>query len=665
MQYRKHIFDDAQRGWLRFVRALENRLFYQQAENDASYVAKFHVRRRNARHASEHQRDHVRQQFAAQLQLLEQYQAQTLRLLQTQVTGTVPGLLGHPRPRNYSAADRQFIQRLMTDASITIKPADKNLGMVLVSTEWYDTQLTRMLQDRVTYEPLRHFAPMHRNKTVLALPKLLDELTLKLKQLATDSLTSLMLWNPALGETVHRYLRSAVTLKTCAVPKIYLLIKVHKAAGLSGRPIVPSTRWLTTPASVVADHLLQEIMREAAIPHIVKDTKSFINELESLRTTRSNGIFLTADIASLYTNIDTKDGLLQVRRFLLERCISARHSELIMSLLEFVMNHSYLTYRDKVWHQVDGTAMGTACAPTYANIVVYMREKDVLRDMSQHIYLYRRFLDDVFVYMAAPAVKELQARLNGMHPKLRFDFVVDSQQASFLDLCISKGERFMREGRFDLSVHQKKMNLYLYIPYRSFHTEAMKKSFILTELMRYIRNSSSEASYYELRALFWQRLRDRGYPSAFLLPIFNGIFYSDRPFFLWPSAELLSCPQLQLAQPRSTSLLRRLARLHDAALASASAAGKERPLVFVVPYSPLTSELRIRSLLSQHWQLVRDALDEPSLAPPIIAYQSASNLVTQLVFQRASRLDRAASAAAVSSAPVSYTHLTLPTKRIV
>jgi hypothetical protein len=665
MHYRKHILDDAHRGWLRFVRALVNRLIYQQPEaaSDASYLAKFHVKSLRALHAIEHQRDELRQQFASQLQLLEQYQTLTLRSLSNEITGVISRATSNPRPRNFSSADFDFVQRLMTDASVTIKPADKNLGMVLVSTEWYHAQLTRMLQDRVTYEPLRHFAPIYRNKTVVALPKLLDELSQKLKQLAASSLTSLQLWNPTQGEAVHRYLSSAVTLRTCAVPKIYLLIKVHKAAGLSGRPIVPSTRWLTTPASVVADHLLQEVMREAAIPHIVKDTKSFINELESLSTTCTDGVFLTADIASLYTNIDTQDGLCQVRRFLIERQVGARHMELIMSLLEFVMNNSYLTYREKVWHQIDGTAMGTACAPTYANIVVYMREKDVLREMSQHIYLYRRFLDDVFVYMAAVAVSELQARLNGMHPKIRFEFVVESHKAAFLDLSISKGERFQREGRFDLNVHQKKMNLYLYIPYRSFHTEAMKRSFILTELMRYIRNSSSATSYYELRALFWQRLRDRGYPSAFLLPIFNGIFYSDRPFFLWPSAELHNCPQLMLTQPRSTSLLRRLARQNAAVQPSAAAANNERPLVFVIPYSPLTCELRTRNVLAQHWQLVRDALDEPMLAPPIIAYQSATNLVTQLVFQRASRLDRAATAAAAASAPVGSG--LLPSTRLV
>ena len=143
---------------------------------------------------------------------------------------------------------------------------------------------------------------------MLALPQLLESLSKGLKMLAHDFAASLELWNPKHGKRALQYLTSTVTQTNCAVPKIYLLIKVHKAAGLSGRPIVPSTRWLTTPASVLVDHLLQEVMREAAIPHIVKDTKSFVNELESMHTTMNDGIFLTADIASLYTNIDTEDG---------------------------------------------------------------------------------------------------------------------------------------------------------------------------------------------------------------------------------------------------------------------------------------------------------------------------------------------------------------------
>jgi hypothetical protein len=638
--YHQHYFNDAQRGLPRFDRALLNRLLFKHASNE-HFSAKFAVQRIRSASATEHLIDSERANYAAELHLLDSYRDRTRELLtlHAQVAATTL----RRQPRNCSVADLHFVQRLMTDASITIKPADKNLGMVLVSTDWYNAELDRMLKDRVTYKPLQHFVTVRSgrgSKTTLALPKLQSELAAQLKALAKSSETSLKLWNPHLHEQVLRYLTGSVTLANCAVPGIYLLIKVHKASGLSGRPIVPSTRWLTTPASVLVDHLLQEVLREARIEHLVKDTKSFVNELEALHMPTRDGVFLTADIASLYTNIDTADGLRQVQRFLNLRGVSERHSELIMALLRFVMSNSYLTFRDNVWHQVDGTAMGTACAPAYANIVVYIRERDVLDAMGAHIFLYRRFLDDVFAYLERHAVAELRHRLNSMHPKLRFDFVVDEHEASFLDLRIHKGARFQAEGRFDLSVHQKKMNLYLYIPYRSFHPDAMKRAFIQTELLRYIRNSSSEQEYYDLRSLFHQRLRDRGYPSAFLTPLFNAVRYEDRGYFLWPSKQLLEHPQLHAQPPRSELLLRRLQRLRAAAAASdAESQCGGAPLVFVVPYSPLSRALPTRSLLARHWAVVQEALGEPTLQPPLIAYQSAPSLLRTLVYQRARRLE--------------------------
>lgn len=651
--YQHHYFNDPSRGWLRFARTLDSALLHGQQASDEGYLTKFAVKNAHAHHAVNYMADTRREQHAAEQLLLDRYFEFTRNALQRHTSNALSFI--HRQPRNVGRADLQFMQRLMADASITIKPADKNLGMVLVSTEWYHTELMRMLSDRVTYRPFNNDLPSGlgrpgRRSTTRPLDQLQQALSTALKDLAAKAELKLRLWNPQLADQVLKYLTSAVTLQTCAVPGIYLLIKVHKAR-LSGRPIVPSTHWLTTPASVVVDHLLQEVLHRAAIAHLVKDTKSFVNELEQLYIppTHRDGVFVTADIASLYTNIDTEDGITQVHRFLILQSVSNTHSELILSLLRFVMNNSYLTYRNSVWHQIDGTAMGTACAPAYANIVVFMRERDVLDDMQQRglVYLYRRFLDDIFAYVPQVAVAELQHRLNSLHPKLKFEFVLTEREAAFLDLSISKGTRFAADGRFDLSVHQKAMNLYLYIPYCSFHTDAMKRSFIQTELMRYVRNSSDVRDYYAIRTRFYQRLRDRGYPHAFLAPIFNSVVYDDRPYFLWPVQQLLSCPQRHIAAPRSATLLRRMARLRAAALVAAAPTSenavaqalasdsRQQPLVFVVPYSPLSRLVPTRSLLARHWALVRDALGQPSLPPPIIAYQSAPSLVKQLVFQKA------------------------------
>ena len=46
--------------------------------------------------------------------------------------------------------------------------------------------------------------------------------------------------------------------------------------------------------------------------------------------------------------------------------------------------------------------------------------------------------------------------------------------------------------------------------------------------MRYATNTSKFHSFNETRLLFWKRLRLRGYPAKFLLPIFREIHYSNR-----------------------------------------------------------------------------------------------------------------------------------------
>ena len=46
--------------------------------------------------------------------------------------------------------------------------------------------------------------------------------------------------------------------------------------------------------------------------------------------------------------------------------------------------------------------------------------------------------------------------------------------------------------------------------------------------MRYARNSSTFKSFAETRDKFRKRLRVRGYPFKYLLPLFRNIRYSDR-----------------------------------------------------------------------------------------------------------------------------------------
>ena len=632
----EYLSDDT-RGWPRFQRTLASRLLRQldPVEDDGSVkLAKFRLPGNHTGHA-EHQLESHRLSASSDIAMLEQYLQLTLPILQQSLQRPLP-----VRQRlNYTLPDSQFLRTLLSDPEIICKPADKNLGLTLCTRDWYETEVSRMLSDRVTYARFSGRRIVNGVSRTYSLPQLVADLQKQLKEIVARHESTLEAWSPAHSAQIVKFLLHKQPLTTTVVPTIYLLLKVQKPR-LCGRPIVPCTRWITSPASIVVDHLLQEVIRAAKIPWLVKCTKSLVNDLESVKLPQRNGLLLCADIGSLYTNLDTALGLRLVSEFLTEQQVDSRHADLIMQLLSFVMKNAYLQFKGQTYHQIDGTAMGTASAPSYANICVYMLERNVIRSFSCSLHLYRRFLDDIFVYMDDDQSEEFQSRMNSLHPKLTFEFVSHPTEAAFLDLAIFKGDRFRSTGVFDLRVHQKKLNAYLYIPFTSFHTEAMKKSFILTELQRYIRNTSCPADYFRLKHLFFSRLRDRGYPSRFLVPLFGEIFYADRRFFLHPSAELLSHPDVDSRPPQSASLLRRICRLRTCS--------KMDLPVFVIPYTPLSAQTETRKLLLRYWGVLQTIGDMP---PPIIAYQSYPSLMSQLVFMKAKRHenDRAARFAAPKS----------------
>lgn len=577
--------------------------------------------------------------FCTQLRCLEQYFSTTRSQLQKSFSNPHHQQLIRHERLNCSLRETAFMHRLIEDDSITIKPADKNLGLVLVDTSWYDQELTRMLQDRQTYVPFKQTVTINGITHKCSETKLSTLLYDELQRLMNHHTHVLEAWNPDLSKRIMKYAKTKINRGEAVIPSIYLLIKVHKPKGLCGRPIVPCTRWVTTPASVLADHLLQEILREANLTHIVKDTKSFVNELEHMHDLPDDGEFLTGDIGSLYTNILTVMGLKLVREFLREQKVPSGLIEFIMDLLSFVMHHSYLTFKGKVYHQRDGTAMGTTVAPTYANIVVYMLERHMIKTFGPELITYRRYLDDVWAYVQRGHIDRLKTCLNSLHPKLVFEFSTDPIEAAFLDLHIFKGDRFAEKRLLDLRVHQKKMNLYLYIPFSSYHTDAAKRSFIQTELMRYIRNTSDQRHYNQLKQTFYSRLRDRGYPDKFLQPVFSSIFYSDRDYFLYPSAELMNHPDILKLPPRSACLLKRMLRAQNTPV------NATRPPVFVIPFSPLSRHISIRSLLLQHWELI-------SGPAPIIAYQSQPSLASRLVYMKAQKQQRTLAERLHSTRPI-------------
>ena len=53
-------------------------------------------------------------------------------------------------------------------------------------------------------------------------------------------------------------------------------------------------------------------------------------------------------------------------------------------------------YNDKVYKQIDGTAMGTSVAPPFANLFLFILERILLLKYKEYILFYKRYIDDIF-----------------------------------------------------------------------------------------------------------------------------------------------------------------------------------------------------------------------------------------------------------------------------
>ena len=156
--------------------------------------------------------------------------------------------------------------------------------------------------------------------------------------------------------------------------------------------------------------------------------------------------------------------------------------------------------------------MGTPFAVTAANAFMCYHERDIIELYAQHLTLYKRFINDIFVTWdeTREILFEFLSAMNTKDERIKLRYEISDFKISFLDSACQT---------LQYSTFQKPLNKYLYIPFESFHPTSNKKAFIKGELMQYARNSCRFSSFTETQLLYWKCLRLRGYPAKFLLPI--------------------------------------------------------------------------------------------------------------------------------------------------
>ena len=266
-------------------------------------------------------------------------------------------------------------------------PADKNPGPSLLATDWVQAESLRHLHDELSYRRVTQQDWYDKRLNVI-------------NSRAFRFISS----------NVARFLRSFDHFASPA--KFHIIPKLHKNL-MVGRPIAASHSYNTRPISIFIDELTKPKIR---IPTVLRDSGELIQSLEYTVLPTTECFLVTADVVSLYPNVDTKKALIALDLLLREARVP--ETPLLIQLARLVFDNNYLSseFSPDIFHQVFGIAMGTPFAVTAAYAFMFHHEKYIVEYYFQYLKLYKRFIDDIFAIWCGPKGTLLEF-LNALNSK--------------------------------------------------------------------------------------------------------------------------------------------------------------------------------------------------------------------------------------------------------
>ena len=411
--------------------------------------------------------------------------------------------------RNLLPSQLTAMASLRRDDNLIVFKTDKNLGpAILERPNYIKVALQEHLQDTYTYRQLSFQQATGRLRAVNNLIKNFIQV------------------HCAKGSSDAKFLSRSLNVSD-PFAYFYLLAKVHKKPWVT-RPIVSVSGSISHGLGRWLDNQLQRIVKH--LPYYLKSSTELVALLGTTSNFSPRARFFTMDATSMYTNIDTKHALDEIKTFLLHTHPSICETEsisvpAIMAAMKIIMYHNVFKFGDTCWVQLTGTAMGTPPAPMYATLYFAIHEYNVI-PKTICLPFYRRYIDDGFGIWDPPIAFDESTTTSHWNKfindinnfgKLKWSFSSLTTVTDFLDITVTLRHDMPIRTR----LYEKALNLYLYLPPHTCHPPGILSGTIAGMILRIYRLTSDCKDRNASIINFFRRLRLRGYSTQTLRPIFN------------------------------------------------------------------------------------------------------------------------------------------------
>uniref|UniRef100_A0A8C5WH29 Reverse transcriptase domain-containing protein n=1 Tax=Leptobrachium leishanense TaxID=445787 RepID=A0A8C5WH29_9ANUR len=425
------------------------------------------------------------------------------------------------KEQNLSRNERTALRELKNEKSIEIKASDKGGNIVIMSKSKYRDMCLQIINDPEGYTLLT-FNPTD---------KYLQELDKLLQKGVTD------------GHITEELKKSLLPLRP-TTPTLYSLPKVHKSLiDPPGRPIIAGNNSLTEKVSQFVDYYLHPLVEE--IPSYTRDTQHALQHLEDINIP-FNTILASFDVVALYNNIPHDQGI-KACRYYLKKKYSDDMTSYIIELLTYILTHNFFLFDGKYYLQKRGTAMGTSCAPNYANLFLALWEEtmvftDKTKKYTVNVSKWFRYIDDIFLlwHSSEDLLKEWLNELNINNIGLTLTLINSKERLQFLDLMIETNK-----DTLSTKLYRKETSTNSLLNWESFHPVPLKLGIPIGQYLRARRNCSNVNDFKEETNRLREMFRSKGYPNRCLKRAYKKALSSDRKQLLIRKKKIMQEKQIR------------------------------------------------------------------------------------------------------------------------
>ena len=188
---------------------------------------------------------------------------------------------------------------------------------------------------------------------------------------------------------------------------------------------------------------------------------------------------VSLDVRSLYINIPHKEGIEAVKRKL-KKSKPSISIKVILTFLKLILTLNKFVFNGRNYLQKKGCAIGTKCAPSYANIFMgWFEEKFIFPNLS-HFYL--RFIDDIFLIWNGTKTEfdNFFKKNNECHTGIKFEYEMSKTGVNFLDTTVFKVDNKLRT-----KVYVKPTDRQSYFHNKSEHPNSTKNNIAYSQTLRF------------------------------------------------------------------------------------------------------------------------------------------------------------------------------------